>query len=130
MIITYAPRASPTGLYPSRAAGSSPAACSLERAHVCEEPDARLEAFEEIGEMDLFVRPVDAIIGQTEAHQHNGDLECVLDQVHNRDRAAIAKKDHRRAESLLVGSRRYNYRWMGPVNQRWLGAHERANAHL
>src|SRR6476646_4236949 len=103
------------GFTRAQAAGSSAAACSLERAHFCEEPNARLDAFEEIGEMDLFVRPVDAIIGQTEAHQHNGDLECVLDQVNNRDRAAIAKKDRRRAESLLVGSRRYNNRWMRPV---------------
>ena len=69
------------GFTRAQAAGSSAAACSLERAHFCEEPNARLNAFEEIGEMDLFVRPVDAIIGQTEAHQHNGDLECVLDQV-------------------------------------------------
>ncbi len=96
-------------------------------AHLGKEPDARRDALVEVGEMKFFVRPVDAIIGQPETHQHDGYSQYFVDQVNDRDGAAIAKKDCWRAESLMIGPRGGDNRWMGAVNQRWIGAHQCPN---
>jgi hypothetical protein len=78
--------------------------------------DARLDTFVKVREMKFFVGSMDAIIGKPKAHQHDGDIQRVVYQVDYRDGAAIAKKNYWSFESLLVGVRRGNNRWMGSVN--------------
>src|SRR5215469_11962305 len=73
--------------------------------HFRQEPDTGFDALEEIRQMELLVGPMDAIVRQTEAHQHHRDPECFLNQVHYRDGAPAAEKHGKYAETLTIGPR-------------------------
>src|SRR5262245_32500625 len=99
-------------------------------AHRGKKPDARRDTLAEVWKMKFFVRPVDAIVRQPETHQHDGCFKFFVYHVNYRDGAAIAKKDCWRAESLMIGARGGDNRWMGAVNQRWPSAHQCPNSGL